>query len=151
MSQIKCISMWRPWANWVRLGWKTTETRLHSRFAGLVGQRIGIHAALKWDENALVTASPFLDEQQMEKSQSNIFMDESNAHKGAIICTATVWAVKWLEITNSYSSLIECETPRYGLFLKDIEPLEVPHFCKGRQGIWTEDIPSAQPEQGGQG
>jgi len=39
------LTLWQPWASLVMLGVKTIETRAWPAPAGLIGQRIGIHAA----------------------------------------------------------------------------------------------------------
>ena len=61
-EELTVISLWRPWCFWVMLGWKTIETRTHDRFANMMGKRIGIHAAQKWDDEAsvVITVSRFV-------------------------------------------------------------------------------------------
>lgn len=128
-SSLPVISLWMPWANWVALGWKRIETRTHSRFRSLVGKRIGIHASLKWDATALDEASRYLTFEQVEQTKKFLRIG------GAIICTAMVREFRPLGVVDEPKALIECETPRYGLFLTDIEAIEaIP--AKGKQGIW---------------
>ena len=131
---IPVISLWTPWANWVALGWKPIETRTHQRFRGLVGKQIGIHASLHWDKNAIESARPFLSSQQIIKTKGFLKVG------GAVICTAYVSEFRELDPLDNAGALIDCtHVTRYGLFLKDVQIIEaVP--CKGRQGIWYQEL-----------
>lgn len=131
---MKIITLNMPWANWVSLGWKPIETRTHERFKGLVGQRIGIHASLKWDAKAMELAAPYLTATQLAQS------DEFLRLGGAIICTAFVEDFRKLNEADAPDALIECKTTRYGLFLRDVARVEaIP--CRGFQGIWNYEFP----------
>lgn len=135
---MKCITLWQPWASWVALGWKPIETRTHTRFAGLVGQRIAIHAGLKWDEKAIEAAFPWLADWQIEKTE------QFRQIKGVIICTAYVERHVELTRQDSRAAKIDCaHTGRYGLFLFDLEVLPEPIPMRGRQGIWNVDLEEA--------
>lgn len=136
MARIPVISMYGPWANWVGLGWKTIETRTHDRFKSLVGKRIGIHKAVKWDKDALRMASPYLNSIQHAASLDFLRIG------GAICWTALVKDHRPLCSCDSQAALIECETKRYGLLLEDVQMIEVIP-CKGKQGIWYYDVPEA--------
>jgi len=128
--------MYSPWANWVGLGWKTIETRTHDRFKSLVGKRIGIHKALKWDDDALRIAAPYLT--SIQQAARFGFLKVG----GAICWTAYVKEHRRLCPCDAPAALIECETERYGLLLEDVQTIEmIP--CKGKQGIWYYDIPEA--------
>jgi len=129
-NETPVISLWMPWANWVSLGWKTVETRTHRRFKSLEGKRIGIHASLKWDNDALTLARPFLDEEKRIRTQS------FSRIGGAVICTAFIEQHKMCDESESRSALIDCgSTLRYGLILSNVEIIEaIP--CKGKQGIF---------------
>ena len=131
MSDIPIISMWQPWAQWVSLEWKTIESRLHDRFKSLEGRRIGIHASLKWDSNWLMAASEFLTYEQRNRT-----LEFKRILHPAVICTAMVSSYGRLTPTESKWALIECVTPRFGLWLRDVELLDLPIQCKGRQGIF---------------
>ena len=134
------ISLWMPWANWVMLGWKSIETRLHPRFAGLAGKRIAIHAAQKWDDNALATAKPYLTYEQ--HAQSEGFLHTG----GAILGTVEVSAHRSLHEEDAKCALIECSSvQRYGLILYSPQIIEaIP--AKGRQGIWYIPARDVLPE-----
>lgn len=130
---MKIITLNMPWANWVSLGWKLIETRTHARFKNLVGQRIGIHASLKWDKNALSLAAPYLTTEQQEQSEKFLRIG------GAIICTAFVEDFRRLTEADEIKALIQCTTTRYGLFLRDVNQIEaIP--CRGYQGMWNYDL-----------
>lgn len=130
--KIRCISLWQPWAQWVALGWKKIETRTHNRFASLVGERIAIHAAIKVDGKALAEAERWLSDYQFH--QTAYFPSESG-----VLCTVEVTASRLLTTADESHALIECVTPRHGLFLTDPQPLRRPEI-KGRQGIFTIEV-----------
>jgi hypothetical protein len=133
---MKAISMWQPWASWVAWGWKTIETREHSRFACLVNQRIAIHAAKRLDRRALREAAPFLCGSQVFQ----MVEQKDSLPYGAIICCAFVTEHRLLTLNEAPCALIECATPRFGLFLTDVVPLDKPVSARGFQGIF--DWPS---------
>ena len=136
---IPIISLWQPWAIWVAKGWKTIETRTHNRFKSLVGQRIGIHVALKWDSGAIEAARSFLTVDQIAATSRFLRIG------GGVICTAYVADSRRLGASDASAALIECTSvTRYGLFLRDIESIEaVP--MRGRQGVWYATIPGRKP------
>jgi hypothetical protein len=133
---LQCITLWQPWATWVRWGWKTIETRTHKQFYCLDRKRIGIHAGKQWDDCALDSASEFLSKEQLERTK-----DFKHTY-GAIICTAYVFGVAIVEPPNAGGALIECETVRHGLFLHSFSPIDPPIQAKGSQGIWSMTVPA---------
>lgn len=132
---IYCITLWRPWADWVALDWKKIETREHNRLACLVGKRIAIHAGLKMDKSAAALAA-------------RAYMD-TGAWKGPlllpypcaghIIALTSVTAHRLLCQEHERGALIECLTHRYGSFLENTVRLPSPIPMKGHQGIWKID------------
>jgi hypothetical protein len=61
---------------------------------------------------------------------------------GAILCTVYVVRTRWLNAYDSSGALIDCgSTKRFGLFLRGVQQLVKPIECKGRQGIFTVEIP----------
>jgi hypothetical protein len=132
-----CLTLWRPWANWIALGWKPIETRLHDRFRGFVGRRIAIHAGFCWDPTALHTAAPWLTLEQ--KLNSGPMRQGS---KGFVLCTALVKEARWLKAADSPGALIDCSiVRRFGLVLEDVQSINDPPFIKGHQGPFTVSIP----------
>jgi hypothetical protein len=134
---LPCISMWRPWSSWVAWGWKPIETRTHNRFKSLVGKRIGIHAARQFDVKSRHLANHYLTDGQARSAGRDEFH-----YPSGIICTAFVRDHRFLTHADAPLALIECATPRYGLFLEAIHRLETPIRCKGRQGIFRVICPS---------
>lgn len=134
MAKLPVVSLWQPWAQWVMLGWKPIETRTHKRFASLVGKRVGIHYALKWDKGAIEAASNYMTQAQIEQTMGFLRIG------GAICGTALVKEHRELTAEDSAAALIDCSsTKRYGLFLADIEVIEaIP--ASGKQGIWYHEI-----------
>jgi hypothetical protein len=127
---IPIISLWPPWANWVMLGWKPIETRTHNRFKSLAGKRIGIHATIAWDTDAIKLARPYLTLEQVGLTMNFLRIG------GAILGTAFVEHERELTADDSLRALIDCGGyKRHGLFLSDIRIIEaIP--AKGKQGIW---------------
>ena len=119
-----CISLWQPWAQWIILGWKTIETRLHPRFEKLAGKRIGIHAAHCWDRQGITAAREYLTPEQISQTYE---MLAARKRDGGHRLT---------EPEDAPRALIECETHRYGLFLRDHLKFSTPIPAIGRQGIF---------------
>ena len=46
ITRIRCISLWEPWASAIAEGLKTVETRGRPAPSTVIGQRIGIQAAM---------------------------------------------------------------------------------------------------------
>lgn len=137
MEKIPVISMWQPWCFFVLFQWKTIETRTHNRFKKLLGQTIGIHAALKWDYNWEKLAGEFLETWQI----NYIKRWEKITDIGEIICTAKIKETKLLTAIDSTNSLIDCSnTQRYGLILESINKINTSILIQGKQGIWYHKI-----------
>jgi hypothetical protein len=134
---IPAISLWQPWATWILWGWKTIETRLHDRFAKLEGRRIAIHASVTWDQQAISAASPYLTKEQVEQTYKLLPRDWK---AGCLLCSALVEDYRLTEPGDAKRALIECDTPRVGLWLKDIQPIEPPIAMRGHQGIWMVEL-----------
>jgi len=126
---VKALSLWQPWASWVALEWKKIETRKHNHFKSLVGQRILIHAAKKWDERAFPMAWNYLSPKQIHETQT---------FKGlhGLLCTAFVKEHRYLHIKDSALALCACDNSLYGLILVDIQRLKEPIPWRGGQGIF---------------
>jgi hypothetical protein len=130
--KLPVITLWQPWATWIILGWKTIETRTHNRFKSLAGKTIYIHAAKKWDGNAVSWAMPWMTDVVFDRYAHEDYP------QGAIIGTAFVEEHRKLELADSNRAMIICDDryARFGLILKDIEALS-PIYVMGRQGIWS--------------
>lgn len=138
---IPILTLWRPWANWVALGWKPIETRTHDKFRSLVGKRIGIHAGAKWDRFAIDEARAWLTREQY--LQTNEFLNVGSA----IISVATVVEHRKLTAEDSKGALIDCDPTnmqRFGLILQNVTTIDaIP--IKGKQGIWYAEVPDVNP------
>ncbi len=125
------ITLYQPWATWIMRGWKTIETRTHSRFSCLKGQRILIHAGLKTDPNAIHV--PYLTLEQLASKP------EMGLVTGCILGSAFVKDFRLLNGSDSEAALCDCTGRLWGLFLEDIERWKYPIPEKGSQGIWHYD------------
>jgi len=128
---MKAISLWQPWASWVAFGWKPIETRTHGRFACLVGETIVIHAAQKWDEDAVRMAWQYLNHSQITATPGLMQL------RGCLICTAFVsYGIHPLTSLDSAQALLDCRGKGlYGFVLTDIKPMK-PIPWKGHQGVF---------------
>jgi hypothetical protein len=124
------ITLYQPWATWIMRGWKTIETRTHSRFSCLKGQRILIHAGLKTDPHALHV--PYLTLEQL-------LLNPDEMVNGYILGSAFVKDFRLLNESDSEAALFDCTGRLWGLFLEDIERWKYPIPEKGSQGIWHYD------------
>lgn len=137
---IPCISLWMPWAQWVIWGWKPIETRTHDRFESLPGKRTGIHAAKKWDRQAIHIARPYLTDDQFHETLELFRVHHHDA--GKVLGTVFVHEHRRLDPDDAKAALIECDTIRYGLILRDPQKLAVPFPVTGRQGIFHVQLPN---------
>lgn len=138
MAKIPVISLWRPWADWVALGWKSIETRTHERFAKLQYSIIGIHATSYWDKTAISQAWRYLTAEQI--AYTNSLQKESFGSK--ILCLVPVQRYYALDKTASKDALIDCDpahVQRYGLVFGKPFRLNPIIPAKGKQGIWYID------------
>lgn len=90
-----------------------------------------IHAANKIDATGCVY-----------NGDMNFFISYIKTEKllGKIICMADVVDVGMCNrLLDESKALIECVTPRYGLWLDNIKPID-PIPAKGKQGIWYYDL-----------
>jgi hypothetical protein len=100
----------------------------------LIGNRIAIHAAKKWDKTAFNSSINLLTREHifvaLLSKKMNVF--------GRIICTAYVSDYRTLDKKDSVDALVDCSTvKRFGLFLSDIKSV-YPHIpYVGKQGIFT--------------
>jgi hypothetical protein len=114
-------------------GWKTIETRTHSRFASLLHKQILIHAGQRTDVSDLTVNNPYLTKAQLLHAPEEVI-------NGAILGSVYVDACGWLcgDAFENKSALIET-TNRYGLFLKDVKLFDAPLPVQGGMGIWYHD------------
>ncbi len=124
------ITLYQPWATWVMRGWKTIETRTHSRLGCLKGQRILIHAGLRTDQGAI--NNPYLSLEQL------LYLPDEMVN-GYILGSAFVKDFRLLNESDSEAALFDCTGRLWGLFLEDIERWKYPIPEKGSQGIWHYD------------
>ena len=135
---IKVISLWQPWASWIMWGWKPIETRTHNRFVKLVGQTIGIHAAKRFDSEALLTSCKYITGEQIRQT-----LIRTPLPLGQLLGIAKVVNFRALNKHDSEEALIDCSPPpqRWGLVLGAIRPFEKPIPMTGHQGAWWAKVP----------
>ncbi len=134
--KMRALTLWRPYAEWVAWGWKPIETRLHDRYFCLEGERIAIHAANIWDVGAIAGARRWLTKAQVEQTAALY-----GTPGGMVLCTAFVYRCDLTKPSDAKKALIECETPRFGLWLRNVNLVRPPLRIRGRQGIWKVELP----------
>lgn len=133
---MKVISLHQPWASWVALGWKTIETRTHTRFKNLVGQTIGIHAAKHWDNEWRDKTEDTLNALSRYQTDNDLLI---NAPRGYLLATAFVEEFRLLNKNDSIKAKCYCgDNNLFGLVLSNIAQIE-PISMKGMQGILNYD------------
>lgn len=140
-GSVRALSLWRPWADWVILGWKPIETRTHQRFRCL-GERptlLAIHAAQTWDPRAIGAARRWLTEDQIRWTETVIREKPVGGH---VLGTATVTCFGRLCEQDEPKALIECRSViRYGLWLESPTPLAQTFPVRGMQGLFRVQMP----------
>lgn len=140
---MKAITLHEPWASWIAAGLKTIETRTHDRYKRLIGQRIAIHAGQRFDPDAISEAlcayGPYGTMSGVV--QYRISDAAKRTRHGEVVCTAHIYAARWLGPGDSVDALITCELgfsiiPLFGFFLTDVEVNNDRTVYRGRQGTW---------------
>lgn len=126
---MKCISLHQPWAQWVVAGLKTIETRTHNRFASLKGQRIAIHASMRFNLDAVETALKYAPKQRYKLAAVHTI------YPGKIIGTVQVLDSRVLTFADSFDALCDAHD-LYGLILVDPKSLGYPVLWPGQRGIF---------------
>ena len=122
---MRAISLWQPWATWTEKEWKKIETRRHSRLRGLVGQRIIIQAAEKWDPEWWYKSEKYLTEEQYQETAKAAAAHLNKADiwpRKALICTVFPYGHGPLGDMASNAALCNCYSTNnlFGLFLQDV-------------------------------
>lgn len=143
-TPIRCVSLWQPWASLIAIGEKTVETRAWAAPQSIIGTRIGIHAAKTLKGMEIAKGNADLWHECVARMFFEIPIDEDEPCLlpfGSIVATAVVEACMPVErlipdVFGDYSP------GRYGWVLSGIERLAVPVPAKGRQGIFTVEMPA---------
>ena len=131
-ERIPVISMWAPWILWVFLGWKTIETRDHNKFARLLGKTIILHAARRYDKDAIALA-----ERYDKRVHHTLDYAKLWCYPRGLVGSVFVKAIRPLSAADSNAALIDCSSlKKYGLILENPQLFPVPFPIKGRQGIF---------------
>ena len=127
------ITLWQPWAQFIMLGWKTIETRTHSKLKSLAHKTIVIHAGATWDKNWNKLAYQYMDDYQV---QQTVKWSMFGKLKPQVLCSTEIHGHMQLDYTHSESAMIDCrDTVRYGLFCENIKKIPQKEV-KGEMGIW---------------
>lgn len=135
---MKALTLWRPWP--VAIFYlkpeirKDVENRQHKIWKSVIGNRVAIHAGVKFDKYAF---GFWLDVIQPDPSQALSLLTEWDPlSKVAGIIGTVIFGESMLlsECTSRWAEGPKC----WPIF--DPIPLDKPIPCKGAQGFW--DVPS---------
>jgi hypothetical protein len=165
-SQVKCLSLWQPWASLLAHGLKTVETRgwyMHHRGPLL------IHAAKKWDNElaGMCREEPF----RSALARIGVDVGASRGSKGwglpfgAIVGEVRVVGCRPTEqvapgscdltyahvpparpqlfLTSDDRAFGDFRPGRFATLCVGAKPLSHPITCRGMQGMWDVQLPEA--------
>lgn len=133
------LTVHQPWAWAISVAGKDIENRDWAPPAGIIGQRIAIHAGKKYDEPAWTylsdpTTSP-IDRARLSCDGTFDVPDADEAVRGAVVAVATVTGRMWRG---------EGQIPHWpwycgpcGWILQEVVALDTPVPCRGRQKLWV--------------
>lgn len=142
---MKALTLWQPWAQLIAVGAKSYETRSWPAPRNLIGQRIAIHAAKRWDRDlqAICLEEPF-------RSALLEFSSPSDLPRGVVVATARLlecFPTSSLNPSRAERSFGDWGPGRYAWLLVDVDRLKKPIPARGAQGIWTFNASGARPGQ----
>ena len=126
----KTLTVYQPWASMIALGPKTVETRNHTAFAWLAGQRLAIHAGKRYDRWSF----EYLVGGGFNPLQSLLM--ETVVPRGAVVAVCRVTAASWLVPADEVRACCPIHA-MFGLFLEDVRGLIEPVPVRGKQGVWS--------------
>ena len=134
---LMALTLWRPWPDAVLYGGKLIENRTWAPPARLIGNRLAIHAGLKYDKQAVY-----------DMVRLGLYMppSEKMSPKSAIVGVVTVVSAEVADIPDGQDVWYAGDVP---WILGDVVALREPVPCKGRQGLWRvpADVAGAVLEQ----
>lgn len=158
---MKALTIWQPWASLIMIGAKPFEFRRWNyadRYAGLIGQRIVIHAGsrpVKRDEILDIIARLEDRISSLRPEIARPLLDRIlAAHRcqGVVPLAAGLGtailrrALRVDAIFRSPADSDRIDHHMYGWPLTDIRPFKQPIPCRGAQGFWN--WPSAEQMAG---
>lgn len=126
---MKALTLWQPWAYAVAHLGKDVENRQWKPWAGIIGQRIAIHASKRWVKRDMEAWCASLVIHGLAEELPLAALAEQC---GKVVATARV-----TEIVEASDSV--WFTGPYGWVLADVAVLKTPIACRGAQGMW--DLP----------
>lgn len=153
---MKAITVWQPWASLTADGGKDIENRGWKPPKAMIGERVAIHAAARFEPGEEgEDLSNLLDSGHFEPGSVGYAVidalydgltDARNAPRGAIVAVATLAEVLEYGVGRISTSPWYCGP--IGWRWADVRSLtSSPIPCKGKQGLWTlpADVEAAIP------
>jgi len=122
---MRAVSLWQPWASFIARGLKTIETRDWTWLpTDLVGTRLAIHAAKRWDT-------------WWNDCEQFFGFGRHDLPSGAVVAHALVEKVERLHGGADQRKAAMCDCAgRVGIFLADVVRLDPPVAYRGHQGLF---------------
>lgn len=148
MPNIKCLSLWQPWASLVALGEKRVETRCWStKHRGL----IAIHSTQNLPPDWL-GASRHSERFRYEVADilkcavADVGAAVQKLPRASVLCVARIVCVEQTDLTREVLSVRErifgnYEPGRYSWFLTDVRRFTTPIPAKGNRMLWNWNAP----------
>lgn len=148
MTEIRCLSLWQPWASLMAVGAKKIETRSWATdYTGLVA----IHAAKKWtgELKDILGTEPFHSALDAEIVRLARRRQPTLLPLGAIVglgylkaCYRTEYLRRHPDVyglTEREEAFGDFSDGRFGWCFQNIFAFVEPIPMKGQQGLWTLD------------
>ena len=129
---MRALTLIQPWATYIAHYGKDVENRTWPPPRSVWGQRIAIHAGLRFDADAF--PPPLLGDRDGSLWRRMVALRAGDVPRGAIVATAIVAG---LALQPDVASTNPWKVPgQWGWQLLDAVALAEPIPCKGRQGLW---------------
>lgn len=142
---MRALTLIQPWASAVAYAGKRIENRSWKPPAGMLGQRIAIHAGKSYERLArLVLGRAATDTDPVHSRK----LSPEECPLGAVVAVATLagygmlsppgenWTPRW-GLPPRSTDLVWYVPGHWGWVLHDVVALREPVPCRGMQGLWT--------------
>lgn len=124
---MKALTVLQPWAHAIAVLGKDIENRGWRPPRDLIGERIAIHAGLRW----------IGESRRQALLPSGVMVLADSCLYGAIIAVAVIDRVVSLEDDDEANVSLWRDSAEFGWVLRDIQRLPMPIAALGHQGLWN--------------
>lgn len=140
---MKALTIWQPYAGLIAAGIKTIETRGWPAPKNLIGQRVAIHAAKKWDTARVADwdrVTRWLWDRGIYTAEEmkRIIDLTGPLATGKVLSIATLAECSLMEVApnETEEQFGWFATRRYGWRFAENQRLQFPPTVAGMQGVW---------------